>query len=69
MVRGSGRVCVDETGKKEGRGAYLCAKEGCLEIAVKRNGFARALRTKISQDDLAEIKSTFKSLLEKQKAS
>ncbi|MDP1808578.1 MAG: YlxR family protein [Actinomycetota bacterium] len=69
LVRGGGRVCVDQTGKRAGRGAYLCARQSCLETALKRNRLARSLATKISEDDLTEIKSTFKSLLDEQRAS
>lgn len=34
-----GEVSVDTTGKAQGRGAYLCASEQCLEKASKRAHF------------------------------
>ena len=39
-----GQVALDPTGKRAGRGAYLCHDPACWEQALKRNGLARALR-------------------------
>jgi uncharacterized protein len=39
-----GRVTLDPTGKRTGRGAYLCHDPACWDQALKRNGLARALR-------------------------
>lgn len=39
-----GRVAVDPTGKRAGRGAYLCQSSACWEQAIKRRGLERALR-------------------------
>jgi len=38
-------VLADPTGKAPGRGAYLHPSAECLELAVRRRAFARALRT------------------------
>jgi predicted RNA-binding protein YlxR (DUF448 family) len=39
-----GAVMVDATGKKSGRGAYLCRQRGCWEIGLKRGVLERALK-------------------------
>jgi len=39
-----GHVALDPTGKRAGRGAYLCHDPACWEQALKRYGLARALR-------------------------
>ena len=39
-----GRVALDPTGKRAGRGAYICHDPACWEQALKRQGLARALR-------------------------
>ena len=44
-----GNVSVDFTGKKNGRGAYICPDEKCLDLAVKNKGLERTL--KISKID------------------
>ncbi len=31
-------IQVDATGKKNGRGAYICPERGCLDLAVKSRG-------------------------------
>ncbi len=38
------RVAVDPTGKKAGRGAYVCAQQECWEMALGRRALERALR-------------------------
>lgn len=37
-------VAVDPTGKRVGRGAYLCAERSCWEVALKRAAIERALK-------------------------
>jgi uncharacterized protein len=39
-----GRVAIDPSGKRPGRGAYLCHDPACWEQALKRRGLERALR-------------------------
>ena len=46
-----GRVAVDPTGKRAGRGAYLCHDPACWEQALKRRGLERALRIEAIQPD------------------
>jgi predicted RNA-binding protein YlxR (DUF448 family) len=57
LVRDSeGRVAVDPTGKRAGRGAYLCHQPACWEQALKRRGLERALRIEaIVPDDRAAL--------------
>lgn len=40
-----GEVRFDPTGKANGRGAYVCARASCVELARKKKSFARALKT------------------------
>ena len=46
-----GTVEVDLSGKRAGRGAYLCARSSCWQEALKKDRLARALRTTISTGD------------------
>jgi predicted RNA-binding protein YlxR (DUF448 family) len=39
-----GHVVVDSTGKRNGRGAYLCHTPACWDAALKRRALERALR-------------------------
>jgi uncharacterized protein len=47
VLPAEGPVQVDPTGKRNGRGAYICRQTGrtCLEQARKRRALTRALRT------------------------
>ncbi len=41
------RITLDPTGRKNGRGAYLCRKQECLAMAVKNRGLERSLKCRI----------------------
>ena len=45
-----GAVEVDPTGKKSGRGTYLCKQRSCWEAALKKERLDRALRTKVAPE-------------------
>ncbi len=40
-------LVIDITGKKNGRGAYLCFSKQCFEKAVKNKGLERSLKMNI----------------------
>ena len=46
-----GAVEADPSGKRAGRGAYLCARLSCWQEALKKDRLARALRTTIPAGD------------------
>ncbi|GMA61524.1 YlxR family protein [Alicyclobacillus fastidiosus] len=48
-------VLIDLTGKKNGRGAYLCPSESCLAMAQKRKSLERALKTNIPDVVYAQL--------------
>lgn len=45
-----GEVSLDLTGKKPGRGAYICKNAACLKIARKAKRIERALDCTISPE-------------------
>ena len=49
-------IVIDRTGRKNGRGAYLCSSEECLRLAVKNHGFERSFKTKISGEVYQQLK-------------
>lgn len=56
IVRTSEGVVVDATGKKNGRGGYLCDQQPCWDKAIKNRGLLnRALLTEVSDEDLTMI--------------
>ncbi len=48
-VISQGEVSLDLTGKKPGRGAYVCRKAECLKLARKARRFERAFSCKIPE--------------------
>ena len=56
------QVRLDPTGRKAGRGAYLCASQDCFERALKSKALERALRCPISPADYKQLASEFVKL-------
>lgn len=57
-----GSVACDPTGRKPGRGAYLCPDRACFDGARKRHGLDRALRTKIDDGAYGRLEAEFDPL-------
>ena len=57
-----GSVEVDATGKKAGRGAYLCPTQECWEIGLKGGRLEHTLRTSLTQDNRDQLIRYGKSL-------
>lgn len=43
-------ISIDRTGKKEGRGAYICDDVNCLEKVIKNKRLERVLEIPISKE-------------------
>ncbi|MBR4287024.1 MAG: YlxR family protein [Clostridia bacterium] len=50
-----GEISLDLTGKKSGRGAYICPDKGCFDKARKAKRLERALETKIPESVYDEM--------------
>ena len=50
-----GDVVLDTTGKRSGRGAYLCKNPVCLKKARKANRISQALSCQVSDEMYAKI--------------
>lgn len=46
-----GAIVIDSSGKRNGRGAYLCDDRACWERALARNLLNAALKTALTVDD------------------
>ncbi|MDO4556713.1 MAG: YlxR family protein [Lachnospiraceae bacterium] len=49
-------VLLDSTGKKNGRGAYLCFSSDCLNKAIKNKGLERSLKVSIPDEVYEKLK-------------
>ena len=43
-------IILDATGRKNGRGAYICPNRDCLDLAMKNKGLERSFKMAISKD-------------------
>ncbi len=67
MVRTpEGEVLADESGRKNGRGAYLCRDLRCLEKAVKSGALNRAFQINMSEEEIEQLKCQVENMNEKQ---
>ena len=51
-----GNISVDLTGKKNGRGAYICKNEECLKKLIKQKSLNKAFKTKVDDEVYNKIK-------------
>lgn len=52
-------IVLDKTGKKNGRGAYVCKSKDCLVKARKNNGLARSLKMQIPNEVYDSLEKEF----------
>jgi predicted RNA-binding protein YlxR (DUF448 family) len=52
-----GHVLIDDTGKKSGRGAYLCARLTCWKNALKSKRLEHEFEVAISDEDRANLEA------------
>ena len=57
-----GEISIDFTGKKSGRGAYICRDMGCFETARKKHSLERSLKCEISADIYEKLKQEIEAL-------
>jgi len=49
------KIALDLTGKKPGRGAYICPLESCLKKAIKGKRLEKNLQMPVSPDLIADL--------------
>jgi predicted RNA-binding protein YlxR (DUF448 family) len=55
-------VVLDPTGKKSGRGAYLCARRTCWEPALRKGKLEHEFELTLSPEDRAELEAYIETL-------
>lgn len=53
---------LDATGKKNGRGAYICPNPECLKKAIKNKGLERSFKQAISKEVYESLEKEMESL-------
>jgi len=62
-------IIVDPTGKANGRGAYICPRNECLEAAIKSKRLSKALEVDITPEVMTKIKEELEDLIRSAKSS
>ncbi len=55
-------IVLDVTGKKNGRGAYLCISEECLKRARKSKGLERSFKMSIPEEVYDALEKEFEEI-------
>ncbi len=56
-----GEIALDLTGKKNGRGAYICKTSECFKKAVKKKSLERSLKCKIGGEVYEQLEAEIKA--------
>jgi predicted RNA-binding protein YlxR (DUF448 family) len=57
-----GHVLLDATGKRSGRGAYLCARLSCWQDALKKKRLEQEFELPLSDEDRAGLEAFIATL-------
>lgn len=60
-----GNVEIDLTGKRSGRGAYICLNEECFETIKKEKCLIKALGINIPKETLTSIEESLREIRER----
>jgi predicted RNA-binding protein YlxR (DUF448 family) len=59
-----GSLEIDVRGKRAGRGAYICPREECLQVAVQAQRLSRALKCQVNIEEAAALEAQIAALLQ-----
>ena len=54
-----GEIVFDKTGKKNGRGAYLCDKPDCVTKCLKKRLLNKVFHTEVSEETYAKLSEEY----------
>ncbi len=57
-----GAICLDVTGKKNGRGAYICTQRECLQKARRNKGLERSFKMSIPEEVYETLDKEFNNI-------
>ena len=57
-----GQVSIDVTGRKPGRGAYVCKSAQCLEKAIRQRQLERAFECALSEETKESLNRELEAL-------
>lgn len=57
-----GTIEIDPKGKRSGRGTYFCSSQACWDVALEPRRLGRALKCRVSAEDVAALRAGLGSL-------
>ena len=57
-----GEIMMDATGRKNGRGAYICPSSECLKKAIKSKGLERSFKMNIPKEVYEQLTKEMESI-------
>ncbi len=57
-----GEIVLDTTGRRNGRGAYICCSMECFEKAVRNKGLERSLKERVPEETYEDLKKEIESI-------
>ena len=61
VIKTEEEVLLDTTGRKNGRGAYICADKECLKKAIKSKGLERSFKMSIPKEVYDSLEEAFEA--------
>jgi hypothetical protein len=55
VISPDGSISLDPTGKRPGRGAYVCRRRVCLEQAIRGHKLDKGLKTRVNSEVIAAL--------------
>lgn len=55
----TGAISLDATGRKNGRGAYVCKNKECLAKLKKKNGLDKAFQMRVDKEIYEQLEKEF----------
>ena len=65
VIKTEEEVLLDTTGRKNGRGAYICANPECLKKARKSKGLERSLKASIPDEVYENLEKEMSTLADR----
>ncbi len=59
-----GEFSLDPSGRKNGRGAYICMNSACLEKAEKRKALQRSFKAEVDESVYRQLREELEQLAE-----
>ncbi|MGB9846230.1 MAG: RNase P modulator RnpM [Desulfotomaculales bacterium] len=54
------KIAIDPTGKRSGRGAYVCPEAACVQKALKNKSIEKALKCPLAKEVVDSLMSALK---------